>query len=62
MKPSSVAVQIDLFNNAPALPAIPSSHPCHDEIVSLLVKLLWEVQIPLGQSEIGGENHDQDQS
>jgi hypothetical protein len=60
MKPSSVAVQTDLFNNAPAIPAFPSSHPRHDEIVTLLVKLMWEVQMPLDQSEIGGKNHDRD--
>jgi hypothetical protein len=26
----------------------------------LLVKLMWEVQMPLDQSEIGGKNHDRD--
>jgi hypothetical protein len=26
----------------------------------LLVKLMWEVQMPLDQSEFGGKNHDRD--
>lgn len=62
MKPNSAAVQADLFNDAPVRPALPTSNPRHDEIVTLLAKLLWEVQMPLGQSEIGGMNHDRDQS
>jgi hypothetical protein len=45
MKQTSVAVQTDLFNGAPAPPALSSLQHNHDELVSLLSRLLREVVV-----------------
>ena len=59
MKRSSVTVQADLFNDVPAPPAFPKSHPNHDELVELVAKLLREVTlIPTQQIETERTNHD----
>ena len=61
MKRSSVTVQADLFNEVPAPPAFPKSHPNHDELVELLAKLLREViLISPQQIETERANDDQD--
>ena len=61
MKRSSVAVQTDLFSNPGPSPTLLKSHPCHDEVVELLARLLWEVaRSPLEQAQSEGQSHDQD--
>lgn len=61
MKLGIAAVQTDLFSNLSAPPTLLNSNPCHDEVVELLARLLWEVaRSSLEQAQREGESHDQD--
>ena len=61
MRQSSVPVQTDLFSNVPAPPALSSLQHCHEELVDLVSKLLWEVAQGQDAHVRGEKAHEQDQ-
>ena len=59
MKQTNVVAQTDMFNGVPASPTLSSLQHNHEELVSLLSRLLWEVVKPPQTIEENAREQDQ---